>query len=178
MTAGFNIARAKMHGPCRITYKGVVVGHTLDGVDLMAKRELKEVTVDRYGNTPIDLILTGNDLSVKFKMAQADWHQWNIAIPETSSYDGSGTNDRNDFGADAGYSLRGDAGSLVIHPLRNVDTDLSEDVTIYLAVSAGDIEVPLKVDEQRAIEVTMRALVDESYETGRRLGHYGPSAVS
>jgi predicted ABC-type transport system involved in lysophospholipase L1 biosynthesis ATPase subunit len=51
-------------------------------------------------------------------------------------------------------------------------------VTIYLAVSTENVELPLKIDEQRTIEVTMRALVSEAYGTGRRLGHYGPADVS
>lgn len=174
----FDIARAKIAGPQRITFKGIIVGHTLDGAELEAARELTEVNVDKYGATPIDLVLTGNNLTLKFKMAQADWDQWNIAIPETSSHDGSAAKDRADFGADAGYSLRQDAGLLVMHPMANAETDLSEDLTIYLAVSSDNVTVPYKNDEQRVIEVTMKALVSEAYGTGRRLGHYGPADVS
>ncbi len=172
------LAKAEIAGPCTLTYKGIDVGHTIDGVMLEAERELQEVNVDQYGHTPIDLVLSGNNLRLKFKMAQTEWDQWNIAIPETSSYDGASTNDRADFGADAGYSLRQDAGLLVLHPMRNAAGDLSDDVTIYQAVSAGNISVPFKIDQQRVLEVEMRALVDESYGTGRRLGHYGPAAVS
>lgn len=174
----FDISKVEIAGPCLITHKGIVVGHTIDGIELEAQRELKETNVDRYGHTPVDLILTGNNLTVKFKMAQTEWDQWNIAIPETSSYDGAGTADRADFGADAGYSLRQDAGLLVIHPLKNAPTDLSDDITIYLAVSADNVKLPLKIDEQRVLEVTMKALVSEAFGTGRRLGHYGPADVS
>lgn len=174
----FDIARAQITGPCRITHKGIVLGHTLDGVDLLAERELTEVNVDRYGKTPIDLILSGNNLKLSFKLAQADWDQWNASIPETSSYDGAAARDRADFGADAGYSLRADAGVMVVHPLKNAETDFSQDVTIYLAVSAEDVSLPMKIDEQAVLEVTFRALVSEAYGTGRRLGHYGPADVS
>lgn len=174
----FDIARAQITGPCRITFGGIVVGHTLDGVELTAKRNLTDVHVDRGGKTPVDMVLSGNDLQVKFKMAQADWDQWNIAIPETSSYDGSASRDRADFGADAGYSLRQDAKLLTIHPLKNSDTDFTQDVTIYKAVSSDDVTLPMKIDEQAIIEVTMRALYVEDYGTGRRLGHYGPADVS
>lgn len=174
----FDIAKAEISGPCQITFGGIVVGHTIDGVELSAERELKEVMVDRFGHTPIDLILTGNNLKAKFKMAQTEFDQWNIAVPETSSYDGAGTADRADFGADAGYSLRQDAKVLVIHPLKNVPTDFSDDVTIYLAVSSDNVVMPMKIDAQKCIEVTMRALVSEAYGTGRRLGHYGPADVS
>lgn len=174
----FDIAKAEIAGPCRITFKGIVLGHTVDGVDLEAQRELTEVQVDQYGHTPIDLVLSGNNLTIHFKLAQTEFDQWNAAIPETSSYDGAGTRDRVDFGADAGYSLRQDAGVLVIHPMKNADTDFSDDITVYLAVSSENVPLPLKIDEQRVLEITMKALVSEAYGTGRRLGHYGPADVS
>lgn len=176
----FDIAKAEIAGPCLITFKGIVLGHVVDGIELTAARELTEVQVDRYGHTPIDFVLSGNNLQVKFKLAQTEFDQWNAAIPETSSYDGSGTNDRVDFGADAGYSLRAnnDAGVMVIHPMKNAATDFSDDITIYLAVSAESITLPLKIDAQRVLEVTFKALVSEEYGTGRRLGHYGPANVS
>lgn len=174
----FDIAKAEIAGPCLITFKGIVLGHTLDGIELTAERELTEVNVDRYGHTPIDYVLSGNHLKVKFKLAQTEWDQWNAAIPETSSYDGAGSADRADFGADAGYSLRQDAGLLVIHPMKNAATDLSDDITIYLAVSSENVPLPLKIDEQRTLEITMSALVSEAYGVGRRLGHYGPADVS
>lgn len=174
----FDISRAQITGPCRITFGGIVVGHTLDGVELTAEREFQEVTVDRYGHSPIDQILSGNHLKVKFKMAQADWDQWNIAIPETSSYDGAAAKDRADFGADAGYSLRQDAKLLTVHPLKNADTDFSQDLTLYLAASTENVALPMRIDEQAVLEVTMSAFVTEAYGSGRRLGHYGPADVS
>jgi hypothetical protein len=174
----FDITKAEISGPCLITFAGIVLGHTLDGVELTAERELTEVNVDRYGHTPVDLVLSGNHLKVKFKLAQTEFDQWNAAIPETSSYDGAGIKDRSDFGADAGYSLRGDAAPLVIHPLKNAPADLSDDVTIYLAVSSENVPLPMKIDEQKTLEVTFTALVSEAYGSGRRLGHYGPADVS
>lgn len=173
-----DISKVEITGPCRITFNNVDMGHTLDGVEMTAERELKDVMVDRFGHTPIDKVLCGNRLKVKFKLAQTEWDQWNWAIPETSSYDGSAANDRADFGADAGYSLRGDAAQLVIHPLKNALTDFSDDVTIYKAISIDNVTLPMKIDQQKAIELTFEALVVEDYGTGRRLGHYGPSAVS
>lgn len=173
-----DISKVEIAGPCNIVFDGVNMGHTLDGVELSAERELTDVMVDKYGHTPIDKVLSGNRLKIKFKLAQTEFAQWNLAMPETSSYDGAGVSDRTDFGADAGYSLRADAKQLVIHPMKNAASDFSDDVTVYKAVSTENIVLPLKIDEQRVIEITMEALVDEAYGTGRRLGHYGPAAVS
>lgn len=173
-----DISKVEIAGPCFITFNGVNMGHTLDGVELTAERDFTRVKTDRGGDTPIDYVLGGNRLKIKFKLAQTEWAQWNMAIPETSSYDGSGTNDRADFGADAGYSLRGDGAQLVIHPIKNAATDFSDDITVYKAVSVENVPLPYKIDEQKTIEVTMEALYVEDYGTGRRLGHYGPANVS
>lgn len=173
-----DINKVEIAGPCKITFDGVDMGNTLDGIELTAERDFARVKTDRAGDTPIDYILTGNRLKLKFKLAQTEWDQWNMAIPETSSYDGAGVKDRNDFGADAGASLRVEAKLLVVHPLKNAATDLSDDLTIYKAVSTDNVPLPFKIDEQRTLEITMEALYVEDYGSGRRLGHYGPADVS
>jgi hypothetical protein len=97
-----DISKARIAGPCLITANGVTLGHTLDGVEFNVERSFADVKVDKYGDTPIDKVLTGTVATIKFKVAQPDWYQWNLAMPETSSYDGSGVNDRADIGGDAG----------------------------------------------------------------------------
>jgi len=171
-----NIAKVKVAGPQRIIFGGQTLGHTLDGVTFTYEREFTDVMVDQYGTTAVDRVLTGQNLQVTFQMAETDWVNWDVAIPETSSQ--SSTFSRVDLGADAGQSLRAQAKLLMLHPTRLEDTDTSEDITIYKAVSVESIEVVLKNDEQKVIEVTMQALVDESYSSGRRLGHIGSAAVS
>lgn len=173
-----DLSKARIAGPCRITANGVDIGHTLGGIEFKADRKFKDVVVDKYGDTPVDKVLTGTQATIKLTLAQPDWYQLNLAMPETSSYDGSGTRDRTDIGGDAGYSLRQDAVALVIHPLKRVATDLTDDITIYRAVSSEAITLPYKVDEQQAVEVTFTALVSEEYGVGRRLGHVGPADVS
>lgn len=172
-----DINEAEIAGPCRITYKGVDLGHTTGGVLLTVERDFEDVKVDRYGETPIDKVLTGNRVMVNFTLAQPNFRSLDVAIPETSSIDGTAA-DRIDLGTQAGASLRSEAGLLVIHPLKNADSDLSDDVNIYKAVSAENVELPMRIDEQKVVEITMHALVDETYGTGRRLGHVGPALVS
>jgi hypothetical protein len=171
-----NIAKVKVAGPQRLVFGGQTLGHTLDGVTFTYERSFTDVYVDQYGETSIDKVLMGQTLQITFQMAETDWTNWNAAIPETSSQ--SSTYARTDLGADAGASLRAEAQQLSIHPNRLLDTDTSEDIVIYKAVSTENIEVVLKNDEQKVIEVTFTALVDESYGPGRRLGHIGSAAVS
>lgn len=172
-----DISRARIAGTCQITFGGIDIGHTLDGVEFEAVREFTDVTVDRYGTSPIDKVLTGSQVNIKFKLAQADWRQLDLSMPETSSYDGAGSLDRIDLGGDAGYSLRQDAKQLVIHPLKNGASTL-DDIVLYKAVSSDNVVTNYKIDEQQVVEITMSALVDESYGSGRRLGHIGSAAVS
>lgn len=178
-----DISKAVIEGPCTIVFNGVNLGHTLDGVELTIERDFTDVNVDKYGKTPIDKILLATRAMLKFKLAQPNFPQLDVSMAETSSYDGAGTNDRVDIGGDAGYSLRngssgqGAAATLVIHPINRLG-DLSADVTFYRAASFDIIELAYKVDEQRVVEVNMIAFVDESYGTGRRLGHIGQANVS
>lgn len=172
-----DITEVEVAGPCKITLGGLDLGHTLDGVMLTAEREFLDVRVDRY-SAPIDKVLTSGGATVTFKLAQNNFRNKDLSMPETSSYDGAGVKDRVDLGADNGYSLRQNAQQLIIHPLKNAATDLSDDIVLYKAVSAESVELPYRVDEQLVLELTFHALVDEGYGTGRRLGHVGPADVS
>lgn len=165
-------------GRRRVIFKGIDMGHTIDGVVLKIDRKFKEVVVDKYGSTPVDMALTGQDITIAIKLAQPDFNSWRMAVPESSEYDGTGALDRVNFGADAGKLLRNDAGLLVLHKPENALSDDSEDYTFYRAVSAEPIDTEFKVDNQQVVALTFHCLVDESYDDGRRLGHFGPAAVS
>jgi hypothetical protein len=173
-----DLNKVKVAGPCRITLDGVDMGHTLGGILFTGSRELTKVMADKYGTTPIDYVLNGTEATLEFQLAQTDFRQLDPAMPETSSYDGAGTMDRVDIGGDAGYSMRQGAKQMVVHPLKNADTDFSEDITLYMVVSTGNVELPYRVDEQKVLSCTYTALVSEAYGVGRRLGHIGPAAVS
>jgi hypothetical protein len=173
-----DLSKVEVAGPCKITLDSVDLGHTLGGVVFTANRDFTKVMADKYGSTPVDYVLNGTEATVEFTLAQTEFAQLDPAMPETSSYNGAGVQDRVDLGGDAGYSLRQDAKVLVIHPLKNAATDFSDDITLYKAVSTGNIELPYRVDEQKVVALTFTALVSEDYGIGRRLGHIGPAAVS
>lgn len=174
-----NINNVTITGTCSIVWKGVDLGHTLGGIDFTGERTFKDVTVDQYGSMPLDKILTGAAATVMVTLAEGAWKQIDTAFPETSSFDGGVGKQRVDLGADSGYSLRNnDAGLLVVHPLKRAVSDQTEDINIYRAVSSQAVKLPYKIDAQKVVQVTFSALVDETYSSGRRLGHIGPAAVS
>lgn len=163
-------------GACSVFYGGVNLGHTRDGAEFNFEREFEELRVDQY-SSPVDLALTGQNLTVKVYLAEIVNDILNVAIPE-GKYELGSADDRLGLGQDTGYLLGQDAKQLILHPLKNADSDLSEDIVIYKAVSTEPVALNYKVDEQRICEVTFMALIDETNGNGRRLGHIGPTAIS
>lgn len=172
-----DLTQVEIAGPCRLTYGGIDIGHTLDGVELTVDRKTAGVFVDRYGESPVDYVITGTTAKAKFKLAQWNNRTWDIALPEGQNTDVA-VLDQTGFGTDAGYSLRGDAKQLVIHPLKYAVGDQSHDVTLYLCINTNSLVLPYKVKDQLVAEVEMEALVSEQFGTGRRLGHIGYAATS
>lgn len=164
-------------GACSVKFKTRDVGHTLEGVEFNFERSFEDLKVDKYGDMPVDMALTGHNLTIKFKMAEVTLANLDVAIPE-GGYQSSTGGTRVNLGTDAGYLLAQDAGELVLHPLKNAASDLTEDIVVYKAVSVEAVPLNYKVNEQRVVEVTMRALVSEDYADGRRLGHIGVTNIS
>lgn len=174
-------------GAMSLKYKGEDLGHTKGGVVFKKDRKTEDMTVDQYGDTPIDIILTGERATIEVMLAEPSVANLNRVMPEGHDVVGS-TGEIFTFGTDAGFSLRngsslagiqgGGAGLLVCHPLNRAASDDSEDIQIYLAVSSEPIELPYKVKEQRVYKVVFTALIDETRANGRRLGHVGPLNIS
>lgn len=171
-----NIANVRI-GDCDVFYNAVHLGHTKGGVEFTFEREFEDLTVDKYGNMPVDMALTGQNLTIKAYLAEITNDVMNVAVPE-GNYALGTADDKLGLGRDSGYLLRQDAHPLRLHPRSKAANDFSEDVNIWLAVSTENVELGYKIDEQRIIETTFRALVDESQPDGSRLGQIGPNAIS
>ncbi len=171
-----NIANVRI-GDCDVFLNEVHLGHTKGGVEFTFEREFEDLTVDKYGNMPLDMALTGQNLLIKAFLAEITNDVLNVAIPEGNYALGS-EDDKLGLGRDSGYLLRSDAKPLRLHPRSRAADDFSEDVYIWLAVSVENVEMGYKIDEQRIIETTFRALVDESQPDGSRLGRIGAADIS
>lgn len=164
-------------GDCDVFLNEIHLGHTKGGVDFKFERSFEDLTVDKYGETPIDMALTGQNLTVEANLAEITNDVFNVAVPEGAYATGS-VDDKLGLGTDSGYLLRQDAKPLRLHPRNKAATDYSEDIYVWLAVSSEPLELGFKIDEQRVVKVTFRALVDESQPNGSRLGRIGPAAIS
>jgi len=165
-------------GVCRVIYNAVNLGNTKEGVMFKYEPEFAELTVDKYGSTPVDKVLTGERLLVEVTLAEPSVGNLEEAIA-ASDTDTGAAGDRLNIGRSAGWSLRtNNSAVLVLHPTAKADSDLTDDITIYRAVPIEAVELSFKVDEQRVFKVTFEALIDETYDDGRRLGHIGLTNVS
>lgn len=59
-------------GPCRVRWGGKDMGLTKGGVDVEVKTTTKQVTVDQFGNTPVNEYITGRELMIKCPFAESD----------------------------------------------------------------------------------------------------------
>lgn len=173
-----DISKLKVAAGSLVTWNGADLGHLVDGVEIEIERELTEVYSDIYGKTPVDFVLTGQKATAKLKLAEITPNSMNYALPE-NDYDIGTADDHTHFGTKPGYSLRADAGPLVITP-QGGNTDGNLTITFFKAVSTDNVKLAYKIDEQSVIEVTFTALVDETRNgtDGRLLGRMGPVAIS
>lgn len=173
-----DISKLKVAAGSLVTLGGVDLGHTVDGTEVTIERDFTEVKTDLYGNTPVDFVLSGQRAMVKLKLAEITPGTMSYVVPE-ADYDVGSADDHIHFGANAGYSLRGDALELVITPQGGND-DGNLTITLFKAVSTDNMTLAYKIDEQSVFEVTFTALVDESRAAtdGRLLGRMGPALIS
>jgi hypothetical protein len=158
-------------GVCSVTWGGTDLGHTKGGVEVSYEPEYADVTVDAYGNTPVDKKLTGEKLTVKVPLAEETIANMRVAIPQ-SEFAGA-ANKRVTLGHKAGQSAYADAQQLVLHPI--AEGTRIVDVVLYKAIAVGTVVLGHKIDDQRIIEVEFVALIDESKSDGNYLGLIGDS---
>lgn len=160
-------------GVCDVSFNGVDLGHTLGGVVVSYEPEYKEVTVDAYGNTPVEKYLIGERLTAKVPLAEFTVANLRNAIPQ-SQFAGV-ANARITIGAKSGKSARDDAYQLVLHPSR--EGTRRHDVVFYKAYVDSAIELNHTKEDEKVIEVTFVALVDETKSDGNYLGLIGDSTA-
>ena len=164
-------------GVVNFTFNGVNLGHTLDGVDIEVEKNYTDLTVDKYGSTPVDIAVSGYRATITARFAEPITELLERINPDGENALGSGGR-RIGFGADGGVQLLNQAYLLTLHPTKNAAGDLTEDVVYYKAIATSNIAMSYKIDEQRVIEVEFVAVVDETKPSGRRLGHIGNTNVS
>lgn len=160
-------------GAVSVNFDGTDLGHTMGGAVFNYAPEYADILADQFGNTPVDKALLGEVVTVKVSLAESIIANFNVAMPASTLAGGS--SGRATIGRDAGYRLSSVAGELILHPLVNDASDLSDDIVLHKAVVMDEVEVPFNNEDERVFEVTFVALVDTTKSDGNYLGFVGDS---
>jgi hypothetical protein len=160
-------------GVCELAFNGVNLGHTIEGVEVSYEPEYTDVSVDKYGNTPVEKYLVGEKLMVKTKLTEYTVALLKQAMP-MGSFAGAG-NARLTLGSNAGKKATDYAYQLVLHPIS--EGTRRHDIVLHKAFCHSPIVLPHKNDEQKAYEVEFTAMLDESKSNGNYLGFIGDSTL-
>jgi hypothetical protein len=151
--------------PCRVTFNGVDLGGTEGGVTINPKYKISDITVDQYGDTVVDGVVSGQHYNTKFVLAESKFlPNWKVAFPHAKLLTG---NTNVYFDMQIGDKLSNHAFPLILHPLSNVDADLSGDLLCYKAVAMSATEIKFGHDKQIGLSVEMTILPDTSVVPAR-----------
>lgn len=160
-------------GACDVTFNSVNLGHTKGGVEVSYEPEYHEVAVDLYGNTPVDKYLTGERFTAKVPLAEYTLPNLGVVIPQ-GGYAGAG-NARRTIGAKAGKKGTSVTAQLVLHPSN--EGTRRHDIVFHKAFVDSVVTLPHKIDEEKVMEVTFIALLDETKSDRNYLGLIGDSTA-
>lgn len=160
-------------GVCSVSFNNLDLGHTKGGVEVSYEPVYKDVQVDLYGETIVEKYLIGEKLTAKVALAEATIANMRNSIPQ-ATFAGA-ANRRITIGAKAGKAAKEDSYQLVLHPVG--EGTRAYDVVFYKAYVSSTIVLPHRNDEEKVVEVTFEALLDETKSDGNYLGLIGDSTA-
>ena len=160
-------------GVCSVTYNGVDLGHTKGGVEVTYEPEYHDITVDKYGNTVVEKVLIGEKLTAKVPLAEFTIANVDKAIPQGTV--AGAADSRVLVGQNAGVKGKQYAYQLVLHPIN--EGTRRHDIVLHKAYISSEVVLNHMVDEEKVIEVTFEALLDETKSAGNYLGLIGDSTT-
>lgn len=167
-------------GVQNIKYGVKDLGHTSGGCEFSYEPEYTDITVDLYGSTAVDKVLTGEVVKVTVPLTEVTLDNLKSAIPTGKLIvDGTDPNKKKlTFGSIAGKKLSASAQELTLHPSWLGDADKSFDIVLHKAVIASEVKLEYKKDEQTVYEVEFFALIDETKSDGNFLASIGDPAIA
>lgn len=163
-------------GVCSVVYDGSDLGLTKGGTEFVYTPEYHTITVDQFGNTPINEYLIGEKAEAKVILAESTLARIKAFCPTaTQVIDGAKT--KLTFGSKPGLELLSRAKKLVLHPI-SMGADVSLDVSLYKAAIKSELKLSYKLDGEYLYEVTFAALVDETKSAGNYLFCVGDESAA
>lgn len=141
-------------GVCTVTFAGTDLGYTKGGVEVEVTSEKYTVTVDQFGQTPIDDYLIGRSITVTTPLAETTIDNLVTTMPGATKVVDSvdNTKIKAEVTTGIGTNLLDIADKLVLHPIAAGNSVL-EDVIIPKAATAGNMSFAYQLDTERVFNV-------------------------
>lgn len=165
-------------GVCQITYNGVDLGYTKGGVEVEVTTDTYKVTVDQFGESEINEVITKRSIVVRCPLAETTLENMVAIMPgATLVVDGVDSNvKRVDVDNAIGTDLLTIAQELKLHPIALAGADASEDFVVHKAATPGALTFAYKHDEERVYNVEFMGYPDVS--NSNMLFSYGDPAAT
>ena len=138
-------------GVANITFAGEDLGYTKGGVEVEVTTEKYTVTVDQFGNTPINDYLIGRSIMVTTPLAETTVDKLVATMPGTTKVGTSPSPTRADVTTGIGINLIDIADELIVKPTAAADD--SENITIPKAATSGNMTFSYQLDSERVFSV-------------------------
>lgn len=154
-------------GPAEFLVDNVRHSHTQGGITATITPANRMRTVDQYGESPVDVIHTGDDVRITAPMAE-----WNASVlaliynPGADSTSSGSTNSTLGIGRQGGFVYT--KSNVKITPLLTADNAKKSE--FFQATPVGEFTLNHNNDDDRVFEVEWVALVDPSQGDGRLIG--------
>lgn len=158
-------------GVANITFAGEDLGYTKGGVEVEVTTEKYTVTVDQFGNSPINDYLIGRSIMVTTPLAETTVDNLVKIMPGSTKIGTTAV--KADVTTGVGINLIDSANELVVKPLAALDD--SENIVIPKAATAGNMTFAYQLDSERIFNVQWSGYPDP---TTKLLYSFGdPAAV-
>lgn len=176
-------------GTCSIKFGGVDLGLTKGGVEVNVTTTKKEIKVDQFGDTVANEYIMGRNITVKVPLAEttlknvADLMPGAVLVSDSSNtgtYSSPQAGDKYKVTVTSatGVSLFALAQELILHPIDKLESDTSEDLTIPLAATAGELSFAYKYDEERVFNAEFKGYPDNDATPKGLLFIYGDKTAT
>lgn len=169
-------ARNLQLGPCSVTVYhptlgSVDLGHTIGGVTATYTPDFYESKVDKYGSSLAEKFLVGERLTAEGNLGETSLNNLRILMNQGSLQG----DDSVSVGSVAGKKASASAFMVTLHPLAYATSVRDYDVSIYKAVSTGELKLEHKNDGEKVLPFMFEGMMDENRSDGNMLGFIGDS---
>lgn len=164
----------------RATIAGTAMGLTVGGVEVTHNPEWHKVGSDQYGGMNVQGFHIGDEVSVKFGLAEFSYANLAKALGPTSTLRSSGGTAVGVGGLYAGAKIATAVGvALIFHPLDEDDSSLVDDINVWEAILRCDpIQFGGKGKGELVLNVTADVYADTSKTQGKMLIDFGLAAAT